>query len=711
MPQFRTFRFLLLPLCAVAPILVRADEQSPALLDELVVTTTRIERPSKEVPQAIAVVGKEHIENKRMFNLKETLQEVPGVFVDTKNGGFDARLIVRGAGLKAPFAVREIAILRDGVPLTDPDSLTRLDFVDTMDIERVEIAKGPGNLFAAGSAGGAIQIFSKSVFDRSGDAVRGLVGNYGTVNAHLRRGMALDANEKHHATVSATYRKMDNDWRRWNEFETKTLSLKHGWLHDAGSWESELSYSETDVQLPGTMNAEQFTEFKRTGKQTDTDSNFKHTGRYSKVWFFNSRYEHEFGNWILRPRVYFNTWYHYHPVTSVINETADWVRNVGTDIEAFHRHDFAALGRGMLVLGFTVRQEKQPDSRKYQYADIDVITSGPQAGRIVRTRSDRKGALAEILSGDNWLYGMYFKESWRPNDRWIIDMGARYDWIDFDFKQTALWKYDFAQGKYVPGSGLQQYRKRYHLPAPQFGITYALTDTSNVWFSAAKASQVPADSEFTNNPSLTAAKATQYELGVKVRSRTLTLDASVYQIWVSDDIIQTVLEGNETKFVNAGKTDKKGLELQVSWRIDPQWSVGGYYGYADYRFDRFSEPVRQGAKVVNADRSGNRLPFIPRHQYGVFALWEHGSGWRVRLSSNTWGRYWLDAANTETYDGWRWVSNLAVAYRRGPHELQLFIDNLFDRRYAMEVKKDTAGRITYMAGQPRQIGVGYVYRF
>ncbi len=144
-----------------------AAQAEDARLDEISITATREARLSAEVPQAIAVVGKAELAEKKMFNVKEALQGIPGVLVDSKNGGFDARLIIRGAGLKAPYGIREIMVLRDGVPLTDPDSFSRLDFVDTQDIERIEIAKGPGNLFAAGSSGGAIQIFSKSVFDDS----------------------------------------------------------------------------------------------------------------------------------------------------------------------------------------------------------------------------------------------------------------------------------------------------------------------------------------------------------------------------------------------------------------------------------------------------------------------------------------------------------------------------------------------------------------
>lgn len=683
-----------------------AEETVEGPFDEIVVTTTRIERPAKEVPQAVSVIGKDALENKRMFNIKEALQEVPGVLVDSKNGGFDARLIIRGAGLKANYGIREIAVLRDGVPLTDPDSFTRLDFVDTLDIERIEVAKGPGNLFAAGSAGGAIQIFSRPVFDRSGDAIRLMTGNNDTYNAHVRKGgTLLDGNQYY--TITATHRRMDNDWRRWNEFDTSSLSLKHGWQHAAGTWETELSYSESDVQLPGSMNAEQFAAFKRSGKQTDNDSAFDHTGRYSKVWFFNSRYEHEAGSWTFRPRVYANTWYHFHPVTSIINETDSWVTNVGTDLEAINRHESGSFGQGSLVMGLTVRRERQPDSRKYQYAD--VITNS--SGRIVRTLSDRKGALAERSEADNWLYGVYAKESWRPSADWIIDIGGRVDWIDFDLRQNEITKYDYAKGRYVAGAGREQFDKRYTLPAPQFGVTYALTDTTNLWFSAARASQVPSESEFTSNPSLDAAMATQYEIGIKMRSKTLKLDASVYRIKVEDEIVQLFMPNKEKKFVNAGETDKKGAELQGGWRFTPTWEVGGYYAYTDYTYSSFTEPIQVGGDVINADRSGNRLPYVPRHQYGAYLLWEPGNGWRARLSTNTWGKYWLDHANTETYDGWRWVTNLAVAYRRGAHEFQLMADNLFDRHYAIEVAKDTQGRVSYTAAQPRQVGVGYVYRF
>ncbi|MGE5790167.1 MAG: TonB-dependent receptor plug domain-containing protein, partial [Syntrophaceae bacterium] len=99
-------------------------------LDEVVVTATRTERATEEVPAGVSVVTKEDIKDTRMFNLSEPLKGLPGVLSESKNGGYDTRLIIRGAGLKARYGVREIMVLLDGVPITDPDGMTRLDFVD-----------------------------------------------------------------------------------------------------------------------------------------------------------------------------------------------------------------------------------------------------------------------------------------------------------------------------------------------------------------------------------------------------------------------------------------------------------------------------------------------------------------------------------------------------------------------------------------------------
>lgn len=699
-------RKLLAALCLSA---MNAHADDAERLDEVSVTATREARRTGDVPQAIAVVGKADLAEKKMFNVKEALQDIPGVLIDSKNGGYDARLIIRGAGLKAAYGIREIMVLRDGVPLSDPDSFTKLDFVDTQDIERIEVAKGPGNLFAAGSIGGAIQIFSKSVFDPSSNSLKIGLGDQGTQNYHLRYGKV---GEDQAVALTATRRSQDNDWRSWNKFDTTQVSLKHGLLLEKGALESEVAYTEANMQLPGSMNKSLYDQFVATGTQTTTSDAWKHSGRYSKVLFLNSKYEVDYGNFTFKPRLYYNTWYHYHPVTGIINETENWVWNLGTDIEGQWRHT-----AGSLVGGVTLRQERTPDSRKYQYASVITTASAGRCadsavatGRILATCSDTKGRLAELDDATTLLTGVYAQESWRPGERWIVDLGMRYDVVEFTDDNTQYWQYDYATGKYVAGAGRTHSDKSFRLPAPKLAATYRLSESVSLFGMVAEAGQIPSTSEFTSNPALEAPKSRNYEIGLKGRAAQWEFDASVYRNKVSKEIVQ-VNTGGVTEYVNAGRTDKKGMELSGRLKFARAWELGGYYAYSDYRYDEFSEPVRVGAVTVNQNRSGNYLPYIPRDQYGVFLGWKSPSGWHARLSANTWGEYWLDSANTEKYQGWEWVANLALGYEKNRHSLTLNVDNLLDKHYAAEVKKDTSGNVTYSAAAPRTVVLTYSYAF
>src|SRR5689334_9850132 len=87
------------------PAAVFAEEQQ---MDAVSITATREARATKDVPSSIAVVGKEKLDDAKMMNIKDGLAGIPGVLVDTKNGGYDAKLIIRGAGLNAAYGIREV---------------------------------------------------------------------------------------------------------------------------------------------------------------------------------------------------------------------------------------------------------------------------------------------------------------------------------------------------------------------------------------------------------------------------------------------------------------------------------------------------------------------------------------------------------------------------------------------------------------------------
>jgi outer membrane receptor protein involved in Fe transport len=144
------------------------------------VTATRTRRATQDVPAAISVIDSDTIEATPMTNIAQALAGTPSVLIESKNQGYDARLVIRGSGLKARYGIREIMLLLNGIPITDPDSLTRLDFVDTQLIDRIEVVPGPNStLWGINSTGGVLNVITKNPLDSKGGIVRFDAGEFG----------------------------------------------------------------------------------------------------------------------------------------------------------------------------------------------------------------------------------------------------------------------------------------------------------------------------------------------------------------------------------------------------------------------------------------------------------------------------------------------------------------------------------------------------
>ena len=105
-------------------------------LPEVTVTATRAPARILDVPLAVTVVGREELRSAQGNRVDQTLRTVPGVLAQTRTGGVDLRIVIRGFGARGAGdrsnagTTRGIRILQDGVPETEPDGRTALDLVD-----------------------------------------------------------------------------------------------------------------------------------------------------------------------------------------------------------------------------------------------------------------------------------------------------------------------------------------------------------------------------------------------------------------------------------------------------------------------------------------------------------------------------------------------------------------------------------------------------
>jgi len=468
-----------------------------------------------------------------------------------------------------------------------------------------------------------------------------------------------------------------------------------------GGDDKHISATDANLQLPGRLvvsdfgGIDQWTPYLETGDVERTAEPWKHSARDSEILFFGSKLVKSLGRVQLMPILYVNTWKHLHPVTARINEADTWTG--GIDLQADFDHGF-----GVLTGGVTARFDNQ-DSLAYTYRDV-VSTPG---GRIVSTLSNEPGELMRDLERRTAVYGVYAQESLQIGSRWLVDIGARVDRIIFDLTGHEWIDYDWSGGSYVGGAGPIDTVETYTAFSPRVGVIFKASEAVNLYGNISAGAQTPTADELNLNPDLELTRVQNYEVGFKARWKTLTMDTAVYYSPVFDEVAQVIQPFGETEYVNAGETEKKGVELALDWRPVPGVSLGGSYTYSDYTFKEFSEP----AFGRNVDRSGNALPYIPEHYFSLFAAYLHRTGAYARVTANSWGEYWMDNANTQTYQGYDLVTDLTLGYQRHRVEVAVIIQNLFDQRYAVEAQKDLYGGLRYAPAAPRSLLARFALTF
>ncbi|MFA5354784.1 MAG: TonB-dependent receptor plug domain-containing protein, partial [Thermodesulfovibrionales bacterium] len=115
------------------------------MLDDVVVTATKTERKTTEVPASVSVITKEEISELHVIKPEELLKNTEGVDIKTQAGGLPSEVMLRG--IPSSFAGATTQFLIDGMPV-EPILITNRmawELVSPDDIERIEVVRGPAS--------------------------------------------------------------------------------------------------------------------------------------------------------------------------------------------------------------------------------------------------------------------------------------------------------------------------------------------------------------------------------------------------------------------------------------------------------------------------------------------------------------------------------------------------------------------------------------
>lgn len=135
-----------------------------AQVEEIIVTAQKVEENVQDVPIAITAVSGERLDQAVVFSLENISTIVPSVTFRKGTTSANSAIVMRGVGTITFSVAAEpsVSTVVDGVVL----SRSGQAFMDLVDIERLEVLRGPqGTLFGRNASAGLVNIVSRGGSD------------------------------------------------------------------------------------------------------------------------------------------------------------------------------------------------------------------------------------------------------------------------------------------------------------------------------------------------------------------------------------------------------------------------------------------------------------------------------------------------------------------------------------------------------------------
>ena len=653
----------------------------PSTLADVVVTATRLEASSFEVPAAISTVPAEQLRSDALgVNLADHVASVPGLLARNRNNyAQDQQVSIRGIGANSPFGIRGVRVYQDGIPATGPDGQGQVSQFNLDSAQRVEILRGPFSALYGNSSGGVIQIFTADG-TAPGQVRTGIAyGSFDTFRAGVNASGAMDDLDYN---VAFTHFSVDG-YRDHSSARNESFNGKIGYsINDA----NHLTFianvvSRPDAQDPLGLTAVQFaadpdqTAAVATLFNTRKSLQQQQGGLVYDLDISDSQsvrvlgyYGHRTVEQFLSIPVATQT-----PATSA-GAVVDLDRDFG-GMDARWSWQGTLAGRPLRwVVGASY--DRQNELRRGYNNFV-----GPTLGV--------KGALRRDENNISYNLDEYTQGSWDFAPLWSLTAGVRHSEVTFD-----------SQDHFVMGvNGDDSGEITYSATSPVAGLVFKARPWLHLYASYGQGFQTPLGSELAYradgssglNLALRPARSDNGELGAKLKiSDNLSAEATVFQSLTRNEIVVNTNIGGRSTYQNSGDTRRRGAEAALAYRFAEAWQLQFAYTYVDATYrDAYATcvaaPCAAPSTLVAA---GNRLPGVPRNNVYANVSWGADLGWHVGANGQYVSAVPVNDLNTVFAPAYAVVGlNGGYGVDLKTVRLSAFVrlNNLLDRRYVGSV--------------------------
>ena len=668
-------------LAASFPCIASAAEPAALTLDAVVVSGSRVEHSSFDLPAAVDVVDAGRIgADQSRVNASEALAAVPGINVQNRqNYAQDLQISSRGFGARSAFGVRGMRLVADGIPASMPDGQGQAASFNLDRAERIEVLRGPMTAMYGNQAGGVVQVFTPD--GKGAPTVEGnfSAGSYSTWKADLSSqgevggvGYVIDGSR----FSTGGYR----DHSSAERDETMVKLSFHPTQNDKITLIANTFRQ--DAQDPQGL---KWNEFQTRPSSVDAPALQFNTRKNIDQAQGGVNYEHSFGDQVLQLSAYVGQrstiQYQSIPVATQGSPKSpggiiDFDRQYAGASARWTGHFQLAGGRLTTTVG-TDYEESVDDRQGYNnYAGVGASATLGVKGALRRNEDDKVYSFSQYAQGE-----------WQ-GERWTFSGGVRHSHVAFSVDDRFI----------VAGNGNDSGSVSYDKTTPTVAVMYRLAEAVNVYASAARGFETPTFNEmFYSGPGgsfnfgLRPSNSTHYETGLKAMIGSASrLDLAIFHIKTDNEVVVDQNIGGRTSYRDAGPTTREGLEFALDSRWAHDLTTRVAYTYLTAEYDQAFASSFGPVKV------GNKLPGVAANNLFGEIAWRHpATGFHAAVEGIARSRVFVEDSNTQTAAPAYAIANLRLADDIGAlADCDILIEAVIED---LDAKKDVFARLDAVA--------------
>ena len=720
---------------------VGVQQKETTQLAPIVVTATRSAKSIADIAGTVYSIDQAEIE--KQANAGRSTADIIGFLIPslTPSSGTTSNygMTMRG---------RAVQYMIDGVPQTGSrDSSRQLNSISPNSIERIEVVSGASSIYGAGATGGIINIITKKGSDdalsfesklgvTSGDNIRSdamayeafqsVAFNQGDVSGYLgasynKRGEFQDSHgERIGPEVAQTDRQdtetVDVNGRlSWQFTDNQKLSFGAQYYNDEQDSEYGPDYGTGLAVLFGaepTLNAVK-------GLDLDTQPRTKRSN-------FNLQYEHQdlLGQILNAEAYYRSETGRFYPSANYLAHSA--IPSGGTYIVTQSETDIDVWGArlalqkafdlGSRSLNLTYGMDYDFEQGSQTAQQYNLATFMASNGLTLDPQN-------EYVFGpdvDTSKFGLFLQTQFDVTDRLNLQAGIRHERIDSEVQDSIPYSEAMvadAIPTYTPvalnGGTIKHDATLFNL-----GAVYHLTDAQQVFANFSQGSSLPdiqrmlrdVPASFTvNSQTIDPIKVNNYELGWRVQAEN-GLNASVTTFYNDSD--KSLKFGRPNYTIEVLDTDERvyGVEGNLSYRLQPNWTVGGTMAYTRGQFKNTAGKWQELDAIRVAPLKGT-----------AFSEWQFNNDMSLRVQALAIGG--TDKAKKDAVKygstvpaeikGFATMDVIANA-KAGPGTVGFGVYNVWNTDYKSvysQAVESVYGAISSLAAQGRTYGLSYTLKY